>query len=194
MKYALLATYAIIGLLSLTALTFPENTLLVDPAASHLKWTGYHLGKSYEHTGSVRIKSGQVVVNDGIITSGEVIITMNSITNTDVKDPKDNAKLVNHLKSADFFDVKNFPEAKLIITGSELIRQDVLKTSGQLTIRGITKPIAFESQVNQNDGSLEATAVLTIQRTDFNVMYGWKIENAMLSGEFRMEVKLVAKK
>jgi len=193
MKHILLTASAIVALISLASLNIPDNTFQVDSGASELKWTGYHIGKSYEHTGFVTIKSGQVLVKDGKIISGEIIINMNSITNSDVKDAKDNTKLINHLKSNDFFDVKNFPEAKVIITGSELIRNGVLKTSGQLTIRGITKPVIFETQVNQNGNILNAAADLRIKRTDFNVMYGWKIENAILSEEFRIEVKLIAK-
>ncbi|MBK7652055.1 MAG: YceI family protein [Flammeovirgaceae bacterium] len=70
-----------------------------------------------------------------------------------------------------------------------------LKVTADLTIRGITKTIEFDATLKDQDASMiEATADLKIKRTDFQVMYGWKVENAMLSDEFRMEVKLVAKK
>lgn len=131
---------------------------------------------------------------NGVITSGEFVIDMNTITNTDLKDEKDNAKLVKHLKSEDFFDSKNHPDAKLVIKSSSVISSGVLKTTGDLTIRGITKTIEFETRVKESDDQIVATADLTIQRTDFKVMYGWKIENAMLSGEFRLQAKLVATK
>lgn len=166
----------------------------VDTAASELKWTGYHLAKSYEHTGAIKLKSGKVSVEKGLITSGEFVIDMTSLTNTDVADAEKNGKLVGHLKSADFFDVANNPEAKLVITKSVASGNGTLKTTGDLTIRGITKPIEFETKLKENGKQIEAIADLKIVRTDYNVMYGWKIENAMLSGEFRMEVKLVASK
>ena len=47
------------------------------------------------------------------------IIDMSTITNTDLEDAEYNAKLVNHLKSDDFFGVEKFPTAKLEIKGSE---------------------------------------------------------------------------
>lgn len=169
-------------------------TYSIDADASQLKWTGYHLAKSYEHTGFVKVKSGKLAVDKGAITSGEFVIDMATLTSTDVTDAEKNGKLVGHLKSADFFDVANNPEAKLVITKSFASSNGSLKTTGDLTIRGITKTIEFETVLTENGGQIVAIADLKIMRTDFNVMYGWKVENAMLSGEFRMEVKLVAKK
>ncbi|MDZ7646588.1 MAG: hypothetical protein U5K54_05080 [Cytophagales bacterium] len=46
-----------------------------------------------------------------------------------------------------------------------------------------TKTIEFDgnSWKDQDTNLVEATADLKIKRTDFQVMYGWKVENAMLS-------------
>ncbi|MFN3839777.1 MAG: YceI family protein [Cyclobacteriaceae bacterium] len=181
----------LVGLLAGFTPDYSDGNYVVDTNASQLRWTGYHLAKSYEHNGFVKIKSGKFSVNDGKIISGEFIIDMNTITNSDLTSAKDNTKLVNHLKSNDFFNVAKFPEAKLVITKSEPAGSG-LKVTGDLTIRGITKTIVFDATINdRGDNRIEATADLKIQRTDFQVMYGWKIENAILSGEFRMEVKLV---
>lgn len=172
----------------------PDAVYTVNVDASQLKWTGYHLAKSYEHTGLIKLKSGKISTNNGVITSGEFTIDMTTLTDTDITDGEKNGKLVGHLKSADFFDVANNPEAKLGITKSVSSGNGILKTSGNLTIRGITKPIEFETKLTESGKNIEAIADLKIARNDFNVMYGWKIENAMISGEFRMEVKLVATK
>lgn len=193
MKKTVALFLALILVASLSS--FKSNTAdgnySVDTNTSQLKWTGYHLAKSYEHNGFVKIKSGKFSVGNDKITGGEFIIDMNSITNNDLTDAKDNAKLVNHLKSDDFFNVKKFPEAKLVIKKSEVAGTG-LKVTGDLTIRGITKTIEFDATLKEvGTNRVEAIADLKIQRTDFQVMYGWKIENAMLSGEFRMEIKLV---
>jgi len=171
-----------------------DTAYTVDTEASQLKWTGYHLAKSYEHAGLIKLKSGKLTVNKGVITSGEFVADMNSITDTDITDAEKNGKLVNHLKSPDFFDVANNPEAKLVITKSTAAANGVLKATGDLTIRGITKTIEFDAKLTETGKQVEATADLKITRTDFKVMYGWNVENAVLSGEFRLEVKLVAKK
>lgn len=193
MKKIILGLCSIILLLVFSAFRVPEGTYSVDSQASKLRWTGYHLAKSYEHTGFVTIKSGKLEVSGGLITGGNFVIDMNTITNEDLTSAKDNAKLVNHLKSKDFFNVKQFPEANLVIKNSTSSGSG-LKVNADLTIRGITKPITFDATLTENGNTVEANATLTIVRTDYEVMYGWKVENAMLSGEFKMDVKLVAKK
>ena len=180
------ATLLIVGLMSFKSL---ENSLSVDTSASQLKWTGYHLAKSYEHWGYVSLKSGNATVKNGRISSGEFVIDMNSISSEDVEKDADKKKLVGHLKSDDFFAVEKYPEAKLVIKKMNASG----KTSGDLTIRGITKEIEFQTKIEQaTDSKLVATADIKVDRTDFKVMYGWKLENAILSNEFRMEVKIVA--
>ncbi len=194
MKKVTVTFLSLILLGVLSAFAPAEGTYTVVTNASQLKWTGYHLAKSYEHNGNVKIKSGSLSVADGKINSGEFIIDMTTITNNDLTDTKDNTKLVNHLKSDDFFNAKKFPEATVVIKKSEPTASGI-KVTADLTIRGITKTIEFEATLKDQDANMiEATADLKIKRTDFQVMYGWKVENAMLSDEFRMEVKLLAKK
>lgn len=194
MKKLLLPLLSLALVLASTGFKNAATVYSIDITASELKWTGYHLAKSYEHSGFVKLKSGKISTEKGLITSGEFVIDMTSLTNTDVTDADKNGKLVGHLKSADFFDVANNPEAKLVITKSVASGPGTLKTTGELTIRGITKPIEFETKLKENGNQIEAIADLKIIRTDYNVMYGWKIENAMLSSEFRMEVKIVTSK
>lgn len=194
MKKITLTILSLAILAIFTGFTNPDVIYSVDTEASQLKWTGYHLAKSYEHTGFIKLKSGKIATNKGTITSGEFVIDMNSLTDADLTDAEKNGKLVGHLKSADFFDVANNPEAKLVITKSVASGNGILKTTGDLTIRGITKSIQFDTKLTENGNQVEAIADLKVVRTDFNVMYGWKVENVVLSGEFRMEIKLVAKK
>src|SRR5690606_1757209 len=126
------------------------------------------------------------------ITSATLVVDMNTITNADLEGAK-KAKLEGHLKSDDFFGVEAHPEAKIVIKSSDKKADNVYATTADLTIRGITKEITFDTKVESISGSeLIAMADLKIKRTDFEVMYGWSIENAMLDGEFRMEVKIVA--
>jgi polyisoprenoid-binding protein YceI len=184
----------LISTVSLTSFAAPEGPLKVDVGASQLKWTGYHLAKSYEHWGYVNLKSGSIETDGSKITSGQFVIDMTTIVDKDLEKEKDNAKLVKHLKSDDFFGVEKFPEAKIVIKKTELKSGNTYQTTADITIRGITKEINFDTVINSvgKDG-IEATADIKIKRTDFEVMYGWSVENAMLDGEFRIQVKLVAK-
>lgn len=179
----------------LMSFSTPDEKLSVDTGASELKWTGYHLAKSYSHWGHINLKSGSVSTDGSTITGGEFVIDMNTIADKDLENKKDNAKLVGHLKSDDFFGVQKYPEAKLVIKKTEKKSGNTYNTTADLTIRGITKEITFDTQINSiSKSALDASAKFRVKRIDFEVMYGWSIENAMLDGEFDIEVKLVAKK
>ena len=62
----------------------------IDVKSSEIRWTGYHLAKSYSHTGHIQIVSGNLQVDDGNLVGGEIIIDMNSITDEDLEDEKNN--------------------------------------------------------------------------------------------------------
>lgn len=175
--------------------TFTNENLTVDAGASQIKWTGYHLAKSYQHWGYVTLKSGSISTDGSKITSGEFILDMTTIVDKDLDKEADNAKLVAHLKSDDFFAASKFPEAKLVIKKTEKKNGNIYFTTADLTIRGITKEINFDTELKSiSKDAVEASADFRIKRTDFQVMYGWSIENAMLDGEFRVEVQLMARK
>lgn len=46
-----------------------------------------------------------------------------------------------HLRSADFFDVENYPTLTFVGTGFEITDESTVKVTGDLTIRGVTKPV-----------------------------------------------------
>ncbi len=50
----------------------------------------------------------------------------------------------NHLRSADFFDVENFPAMTFTSTGVKLDGERVAQVTGDLTIRGVTKSVTLE--------------------------------------------------
>lgn len=191
--FALAMSILSLGFLSFITPTVEDYS--VDLSASQLKWTGYHLAKSYSHWGHINLKSGSIALDGNRIASGEFVIDMTTLASKDINEAKDRAKLDGHLKSDDFFAVSEFPEAKLVIKNSTKKEEGVYATVADLTIKGITKEILFDTRVKSLDNNtVEATADFTVNRTDFKVMYGWSLENAMLDDDFRMEVTLVAKK
>jgi polyisoprenoid-binding protein YceI len=48
-----------------------------------------------------------------------------------------------HLKSADFFDVENFPTLHFKSTGIRVVGEGELSVEGDLTIRGVTRKVRF---------------------------------------------------
>ncbi len=170
----------------------PAETYTVDTEASEVKWTGYHIAKSYEHWGTIKVKSGSITMEGDNITGGEFVMDMTSIANTDVEDQGKNKKLVDDLKSERFFHAKKFPEAKLVIK-STTKKGDTYNIKADITIRGITNEISFSAKKEMTKQQVTFTSEFNVDRTVHEVMYGWSLENVVISNEFKLEVKLVAK-
>lgn len=168
-------------------MSFAQQEYSVDVEASSVQWTAYHLAKSYSHTGFVQIKSGVLNIKDDLLMAGEIFMDMTTITVSDIEDPKSNEKLTNHLKSKDFFDVANHPEASLLIKSAQTTATDSFQVMADITIRGITKPIAF---VAKRDEEGTYAASFRVKRTDHEVLYGWSLENVLIDGEFLLDIKL----
>lgn len=152
-----------------------SKELKVDAAASEILW---HAEKVVgKHDGSVKVKQGVINVKDGKIVGGLVDIDLATIANTDLTDAESNTKLVNHLKSEDFFDVAKFPTSKLEITEVTPIQnaaagQPNFTVKANLTIRGVTKSITFPASLTVTDSKVAGTATFDIDRTEFGLKYG----------------------
>ena len=59
------------------------------------------------------------------------------------------AGLDKHLRSGDFFDAEKYPEATFASTKVEAAGDNKLRVLGDLTIRGITKPVVLEVTLNK---------------------------------------------
>ena len=161
----------------------------VDTKASTVEWTGSHIVKGYDHVGFISIKTGSLEVEDGKIIGGSFVLDMNSITNTDQDDAKKNAKLVNHLKSDDFFSASKYPEAKLVIKSS-----GGGKVTADITIKGKTESITFDTATSADGGKFVAEASFAVDRTKFGVEFGSSLGKYFVADEFKLKIKLVASK
>ncbi len=188
--------FVIIAMASVTLLNAADYKL--DKDATKLKW---HAEKvTGEHDGFVTVKSGTVGYSDGAITNGKFVIDMKSITVRDIEDEGYNAKLVNHLKSEDFFSVEKFPEAIFSIRKVET-NGNVQTITGNMTIKGITQEITFPATVTESGNTLTTKATIKLDRSKFNVKYNSKsffdveaLGDKMIYDEFTMTLNLVAKK
>ncbi|MFN3951283.1 MAG: YceI family protein [Thermaurantimonas sp.] len=148
----------------------------IDLSASTVHWKGFKTYTNDSHVGTIAIQEGEFKLQDGKLVGGRFVIDMNSIVCTDLEDETYNSKLVNHLKSDDFFAVDSFPTAVFEITNvieeanSEKGTSHVI--SGNLTIRGITKNISFPANVTVDENGVSLSAPeFGVNRTQFNVMF-----------------------
>lgn len=95
----------------------------------------------------------------------------------------------NHLRTNDFFKVDEFPTATFTST-SITIDGDDLTIDGDLTLRGVTKPVTLKGEFGgiATDGygqtKAAASASTVINRTDFGVNYNAALETGgVLLGE-----------
>lgn len=106
-----------------------------------------------------------------------------------------------HLNSADFFDTAKFPEITFRSTKIAAKGKDAFEVTGDLTMRGITKPVTLAVTANgfANDGrggqKTGFDVAGKLNRKDFGVNWNAVIDqNAMLSDEVELEISVEANK
>lgn len=148
------------------------ETLTVDPVHSNAMFRVKHNDAAYVF-GDFLGESGEFTYdpNNPENSTFNVEILVDSIsTGNEQRDA--------HLKSADFFDAKQFP--KLTFKSTEVKKRGVntLAVTGDLTIHGVTKPITTIVQMtgtSTNDEGQQFRGFYTtfnINRTDFGMDYG----------------------
>lgn len=156
----------------------------VDLAASKVDWKAFHKGGFAPRWGTLKLKSGEITVENDAVTSGEFVIDMTtlkvdpaSVTEADKKP----ADLEAHLKNADFFDVEKQPTSDFKITAvtdlaGELPKDAVAganKTiSGNLTLLGKTLNVSFPAKVTVAEGKASIEAKFTVNRADWGIKFG----------------------
>jgi polyisoprenoid-binding protein YceI len=189
---SIFAAAAIIAFSAFTNVTKPVN-YTVDVAKSSITWIGKKVAGS--HNGTISLKSGSLNVNGKNLVGGSFVIDMNSI-----KDADGSARLEGHLKAEDFFGTAKNPTSTFTITKVAGSGANVTVT-GNLTIKGITKPISFPATFAVNaDGTVSALAgKIVVDRTQYDIKYGSKsffdsIGDKAIDDNFEIGVKIVASK
>ncbi len=148
----------------------------VDAAKSTVLWKGNKLAEKF-HTGTIDLKESSLMVAGDMIQSGTIVLDMNSIKNIDLTEmgiPDKAAKLEGHLKSADFFDVVNFPSATLNITNvaAKEGEENMYEVEGNLTIKDQTHQVTFPAMIDMEGNNLKSTAYIKLERSKWGISFG----------------------
>jgi polyisoprenoid-binding protein YceI len=167
-------------------------SVTIDPAQSRVVWAGTMLGV-YTHEGTLDLTKAELSMADGRITGGNFTADMNSMVATDENyNPEEGStpeKLVGHLKSADFFDVENYPEATFVITGAS-----DNSVTGMMTIRGVTNEEKVENVMMSKEGDMvKITGDMTIDRKKYNVSWDSPVAERVLSSDLVLKIELLGK-
>lgn len=191
-KVSLVVVLMAIGLMSFSSIVSEAYTAKVEE--STITWKGFKPGGS--HNGIISISKGNLVANGNNVITGSFTIDMKSIKVLDSQSPK----LLNHLKSADFFEVEAFPTAQFDISGQKKV-DGKNQVVGFLTIKGIRKEISFPAKVSENElGNLVLESeVFKINRAEYNIKYKSKsfyadLKDKFIFDEFELQVKVIASK
>jgi len=175
---------------------------VVKPIVKKVKdvivWRGYKPTGS--HVGTIDVKSANFKFESDNLIGGKIVFDMNTIKNNDLKDAGDNADLVNHLKSTDFFDIIKNPTSTFEITEVKSDKEGKLQIDGNLTLNGTTKKISFPANiVKSDDGSKTLKSnIIKIDRTDYGVKYKSKkffanLKDKFINDEFDIAFKIQLK-
>ncbi|RYG26065.1 polyisoprenoid-binding protein [bacterium] len=123
------------------------KTYVVDTAHSHVRFWVRHLMISKVH-GEFGSVSGAVDAVPGQPTTGLLDVTVDVTSINTGNEGRDG-----HLKSPDFFDVEKFPTMTYRSTKVTELGDGEYEVQGDLTIRGVTKPVALRAEISEEIAS-----------------------------------------
>ena len=140
----------------------------IDPVHSDVSFTVRHMMVS-KVRGRLGTFSGEIVTAPDFTDS--VVTATVDASSVDTG----NAQRDGHIRTADFFEVENHPTWSFRSTGGPRRRRRLTRLDGELTIKGVTRPVTFSLEVNgfgpDAYGGTRAgfSATTTINRSDFGV-------------------------
>ena len=152
-----------------TATKLPTGTWSIDPIHSSIGFGVKHFGVS-TFRGSFSGAAGSLVSENGAIRSVEGTVL---IENLSTEEPQ----LTGHLYSADFFDAENHPAITFKSTAVEPVDVDKLRIAGDLTIRGVTRPVELDAEIEGSGDDpygntrLGLTATGAVDRSDWGITW-----------------------
>ncbi len=171
----------------------------LDLAESRVVWVGRNLVN--KHWGHVALAGGHVEFRAGNPAAGEAVLDMRRLTCSDLAGGNLHDVLIHHLESDDFFDVARFPEARYAFEEVEICSDKPgcrnLKLRGELTLRGITRPLAIEAAAGFTpEGKAALQSSFTIDRTAWGVIYGSgkffrKLAGHLVNDEIELQLRLL---
>ncbi|GAA2853562.1 YceI family protein [Microbacterium arabinogalactanolyticum] len=153
---------------------YRPGTYVLDPAHSEVTFSVRHMMIS-KVRGTFGVKEATLVAPENPLEAK--VEAKVDVTSIDTKDENRDA----HLRSADFFDVENHPSMEFVSTGTRIEDGDFL-VDGDLTIRGITKPVTFEFEFGgfgtdpYGNYKAGASAKTVINREDFGLTWNAALE------------------
>lgn len=139
-KSAVFATLLVTGGLAASLTSASANSYNLDTQGAHanIQFKISHLGFSWVQARFNKFE-GQLEFDENKPDASSINITVDT-SSLD----SNHAERDKHLRSADFLDVSKFPTATFVSTGLKSTGDKTAMLNGDLTIKGVTKPISME--------------------------------------------------
>ncbi|WP_029007511.1 YceI family protein [Azospirillum halopraeferens] len=167
---ALLGTVALSGAVPAAAAPVAYT---VDPAHTAVVFLVDHLGFA-SAIGRFNTVSGEIAFDKEAMENNRVTVTIDTASID-----TNHAKRDEHLKSPDFFNVKEFPRMTFTSTRVEKTGDGAGRLHGDLTLLGVTRPVVLDVTFNKDGVSAASrketvgfSARGTIRRGEFGMSYG----------------------
>ncbi len=179
-----------------TTLAAPTGTYSIDPSHSRIGFVARHAmvtkvrGSFNDFTGT-----GFFDADDPSQSSLDVTIKVASI---DTRNTDRDA----HLRSNDFFDMATYPEIRFVSTGVEVVDESNFQVTGDLTIKGVTKPVTIDFEYTGtavdpfNNRRLGLEGTVTVNRKDWGISFNAALETGgvLISEKVVLEFEVSAVK
>ena len=190
-RFALLAVVLALAAPALAA----AETYNFDKAHTNVGFQVRHIftmvsGRFTDYAGAIQVDRAKP-------ESSSVEFTIQA-TSIDTNEPRRDQ----HLRSADFFDVANFPTITFKSSSVKPNGKDGFLVTGDLTMRGVTKPVTLpvtllgEGKDPMGNEKMGLETAVTLNRKDFGLVWNRALETGgMLVGdEVKVQISIEANK
>jgi polyisoprenoid-binding protein YceI len=155
----------------------------VVPETSSVAFTASQQGTKF--SGRFQTFTAQINLDPADPTKGSIV----GVVQTDSVNTRDHDRDA-ALLDKDWFNTKQFPEARFESQKIEKGSDGSYQAAGQLTLKGQTKPAVLKFSLSSNDpATAQFAGAIAINRFDFNVGEGWN-DTSWVAQEVAVEVKL----
>jgi len=155
----------------------PTTTWNIDPAHSIAEFKVKHMMIA-NVKGQFSKVSGALILDESDLANSRVEASIEAASIHTRDDQRDA-----HLKSADFFDIGNFPTLTFKSSRISIVKDGELSVEGELTIRGVTRNIRFAVQGPTpptkdpwGNTRVAISAITKINRRDFGLIWNAALE------------------
>lgn len=181
---------------SATAAKTGTTTYAIDPSHTQIGFAVKHLMFSTVR-GSFKTFEGTILVDHDNPANSKVNVTIDAASVTTGDENRDG-----HLQSPDFFDVANNPKITFESTSVDYTSADNFTINGNLTIHGVTQPVAIKAEQTGEGTSPWGAEVIgfegktEINREDFGLTYNAALEKGgvLIGREIKITLEVEATK